>query len=205
VNSAFLNSGQTCTAWTRLLVPRSLAAEAVDLAVATTEKLTLGDQFDPSTKLGPLVSGTQLATVRSYVQGALRSGARAAIGGAQPPDGPRRGHFFGPTILIDVTADMRIAREEVFGPVLCVMTYDTEEEAIEIANGTDYGLSAAVWSQDADRAARVASRLRAGQVDINGGRFNIMAPQGGYKKSGIGRELGKYGMEEFLELKALQR
>jgi acyl-CoA reductase-like NAD-dependent aldehyde dehydrogenase len=204
VNRAFLNSGQTCDAWTRLLVPESLLGDALEVAVATTQRLTLGDQFDERTKLGPLISASQVERVRGYLEGAIRQGAEVVIGGASRPESLARGHFVRPTVLRGVTADMTVARDEVFGPVLAVMTYKSEAEALAIANGTEYGLSGAVWSADPSRARAFALRMRSGQVVVNGGRFNPLAPAGGMKKSGIGRELGRYGMQEFLEPKALQ-
>lgn len=202
VNRAFLNSGQTCDAWTRLVAPVDRLDEVVELAVAATRRLTVGDPFDESTRLGPLVSGEQVERVRRYVIGALRDGASAALGGPEPPEGLQRGHYFRPTILTGVDPRMTVAREEVFGPVLAILTYSSEAEALDIANGTDYGLSGAVWSGDVGRATAFARRMIAGQVVVNGGPFNAMAPVGGVKRSGIGRELGRHGLEEFLETKS---
>jgi aldehyde dehydrogenase (NAD+) len=204
VNNAFLNSGQTCNAWTRLLVPASRLSDVLDLARAATERLTLGDPFDEQTRLGPLISRVQVESVRSYVVEGLRDGATLVAGGPQPPDGFDRGYYFQPTILSDVTPGMTVAQDEIFGPVLVVMAYGSEAEALEIANGTAYGLAGAVWSADFERADNFARRMHAGQVDINGGRFNPLAPFGGFKKSGIGRELGRHGLMEFLETKSLQ-
>ena len=204
VNRAFLNSGQTCDAWTRLLVPRVRLADALDLAVTSAQRLTLGDPFDRGTKLGPLVSARQLARVRGFVEGALSDGASALTGGPTPPEGFDRGHYFRPTVLTGVQPSMRIARAEVFGPVLAVMSFDSEEEALRIANDTQYGLSGAVWSADQDRALEFARQMEAGQVVINGGAFNPLAPFGGVKQSGIGREQGIYGIREFLVPAALQ-
>jgi aldehyde dehydrogenase (NAD+) len=204
VNRAFLNSGQTCDAWTRLLVPRGRLTEVLDLATVSALRLTLGDQFDADTRLGPLVSAAQVARVRGYVDGAVGEGASAVLGGSAPPDGRDRGYYFRPTILVDVTPGMRVAREEVFGPVLAVLTYESEDEAAEIANDTPYGLSGAVWSGDPGHGMSFARRMEAGQVVINGGGFNPLAPFGGIKQSGIGRELGRYGIREFLETTALQ-
>ena len=205
VNNAFLNSGQTCAALTRMLVPRDRAEEAARIASEQAAKLTLGDPFDESTRLGPLVSETQRDRVRSYIRKGVEEGARLVVGGAEPPAGLDRGYYVQPTIFADVTPEMTIAREEIFGPVLAIMAYDSEDDAVRIANDTQYGLAGAVWSGDASRAERVARRLRTGQVDVNGGRFNPLAPFGGYKQSGIGRELGRFGLEEFLETKSLQR
>ena len=205
VNNAFLNSGQTCTALTRMLVPRDREDEAARIAADQAAKLTLGDPFDESSRLGPLVSETQRERVRGYIRSGLAEGARLVTGGADAPEGLSRGYYVQPTIFAGVTPEMTIAREEIFGPVLAIMPYDGEEEAVRIANATDYGLAGAVWSADPARADRVARRLRTGQVDVNGGRFNPLAPFGGYKQSGIGRELGRFGLEEFLETKSLQR
>ena len=143
--------------------------------------------------------------MRGYIHKGIEEGAKLVAGGAERPEGLDKGYFVQPTVFSDVTPDMTIAQEEIFGPVLSIMPYDTEDEAIEIANGTPYGLAGAVWSGDAARAERVARRMRTGQVDINGGHFNPSAPFGGYKQSGIGRERGKFGLEEFLETKSMQR
>ncbi|MEV6975258.1 aldehyde dehydrogenase family protein [Kitasatospora sp. NPDC093806] len=198
------NSGQACNAWTRLLVHRDRYEEAVELAAKAAEKYAPGDPTDPQTRLGPLVSDRQRERVRGHIAGALAQGARLVAGGAEAPDGLATGFYVRPTVLADVTGDMAIAQEEVFGPVLVVLAYEDEDHAAELANATEYGLAAAVWAEDADTAARFARRLDAGQVDINGGRFNPVAPFGGYKKSGLGRELGRHGMEEFLQYKSLQ-
>jgi acyl-CoA reductase-like NAD-dependent aldehyde dehydrogenase len=205
VNNAFLNSGQTCSALTRMLVPRGKQDEAVRIAVEQAAKLRVGDPFDEQTRLGPLVSDVQRERVRGYIRKGVSEGARLVVGGADAPADLERGYYVRPTIFADVTPDMTIAREEIFGPVLSIMPYDTEEDAVRIANDTTYGLAGAVWSGDPARAERVARRLRTGQVDVNGGRFNPLAPFGGYKQSGIGRELGRFGLEEFLETKSLQR
>jgi acyl-CoA reductase-like NAD-dependent aldehyde dehydrogenase len=205
VNNAFLNSGQTCTALTRMLVPRDRQADAERIAADQAGKLTLGDPFDESSRLGPLVSDVQRDRVRAYIRTGVEEGARLVVGGADAPPGLQRGYYVQPTIFADVRPDMTIAQEEIFGPVLSIIPYDTEDDAVRIANDTVYGLAGAVWSGDPARAERVARRLRTGQVDVNGGRFNPMAPFGGFKQSGIGRELGRYGLEEFLEVKSLQR
>ncbi|MPZ25855.1 MAG: aldehyde dehydrogenase family protein [Micromonosporaceae bacterium] len=205
VNRAFLNSGQTCDAWSRLLVPRHRLADVLELAAAAARRLTLGDPFAPDTRLGPLVSARQRARVCGYISGAERAGARVVTGGADRPAGFDRGHYVEPTVLGDVTAGMAVAREEVFGPVLAVLAYDSEAEAVGLANATAYGLSGAVWSADPARALAFARRMDAGQIVINGGRFNPLAPFGGTKQSGIGREMGKYGMAEFREPTAYQR
>jgi betaine-aldehyde dehydrogenase len=204
IGACFLNSGQTCTAHTRLLVPEKLYEQAAEFAVAAAAAYVPGDPLDEQTRLGPLVSATQRDRVRNYIRQGVAEGAELLIGGAEPPDGMSAGFFVRPTIFGKVTPNMVIAREEIFGPVLSIMTYCNEDDAVNIANGTPFGLAAAVWSGDVERAERVARRLRAGQVDVNGGAFNILAPFGGFKQSGYGRELGRYGLEEFLEVKSIQ-
>lgn len=204
VNECFLNSGQSCNALSRLLVPASRYDEAVALARAVAERFPVGDPFDERTKLGPLVSAAQRDRVRRYIETGIREGARLVTGGPEPPPGCTRGYFVQPTVFADVSPGMTIAQEEIFGPVLAVLPYRNEDEAVAIANDTIYGLAAAVWSADTDRAQRVALRIRAGQVAINGGRYNPLAPFGGFKQSGYGRELGRYGLEEYLEPQALQ-
>ena len=204
VGAAFLNSGQTCTALTRMLVPRAKLAEVEALAVAAAETYTPGDPFTAGTRLGPLVSNTQRERVRGYIQKGVDEGAKLLTGGAEAPEGLDKGYFVRPTVFSEVTTDMTIAQEEIFGPVLSILPYDTEEEAIAIANDSIYGLAGGVWSGDPDRAKKVARQIRTGMVDINGGGFNPQAPFGGYKQSGIGREAGKFGLEEFLETKSLQ-
>jgi len=205
LNGCYLNSGQTCSALTRMVVPRSRLAEVEELAVQAAESFTPGDPFDPATRLGPLVSAVQRDRVVGYIRRGIEEGARLLTGGPEAPEGLEKGFFVRPTVFSDVTTQMTIAQEEIFGPVLCILPYDTEDEAVRIANDTIYGLAGAVWSADPARAERVARRMRTGQVDINGGSFNPAAPFGGYKQSGIGRELGRFGLEEFLEVKSLQR
>ncbi|MHB8329339.1 MAG: aldehyde dehydrogenase family protein [Acidimicrobiales bacterium] len=205
VSACYLNSGQTCSALTRMLVPRSRLAEVEELVVQTAETYTPGDPFDAETRLGPLVSATQRERVRGYIRKGVEEGAKLLTGGAEAPDGLEKGYYVRPTVFSDVTQDMTIAQEEIFGPVLCIIPYDTEEDAVRIANDTVYGLAGGVWAGDKEHAEKVARRLRTGQVEVNGGGFNPMAPFGGYKQSGIGRELGRFGLEEFLEVKALQR
>jgi betaine-aldehyde dehydrogenase len=204
VQNCYLNSGQTCSAWTRMLVPRAKHDEAARLAKEAAEGFTLGRALDPATKLGPLVSKKQQERVRAYIRKGIEEGATLVTGGPEQPEGLPKGFFVKPTVFANVKTSMTIAQEEIFGPVLCLIPYDDEEDAIRIANDTIYGLAGGVWSGDVEHAKRVARRIRAGQIDINGGNFNPMAPFGGYKQSGHGRELGKFGFEEFLEKKSLQ-
>ena len=208
VNGCYLNSGQTCTALTRMLVPESLYQKASELAVEAAKGFTLGDPMSEATRLGPLSSKMQLDRVRDYVKKGVAEGAQLLTGGADQPDGlageMRGGYFVKPTVFGKVKNSMAIAQEEIFGPVLSIIPYKDEEEAISIANDSPYGLAGAVWSSDDAHAQRVARRIRAGQVDVNGGAFNMNAPFGGFKQSGHGREAGTYGLEEFLEYKSLQ-
>ncbi|MER7889859.1 aldehyde dehydrogenase family protein [Micromonospora sp. NPDC094482] len=204
VGNAFLNSGQTCTAWTRMLVHRSRYDEALALAAKATEGYRLGDPFDPATRLGPLVSAAQRERVQGHVTRGLADGGRLVAGGPDAPV-PDRGFFVAPTVIADVDPASALAQEEVFGPVLAVIPVDDDEHAVAVANNSRYGLAGAVWSGDEERAVRVARRMRTGAVDINGAPFNPFAPFGGYKQSGIGRELGRHGLDEFLQTKAIQR
>lgn len=203
VGNCYINSGQTCIAWTRMLVPRDKQDEVAALVKEVAESYTPGDPFDPATRLGPLVSKAQQDRVRSYIEKGIAEGATLVTGGAEQPDGLDKGYFVKPTVFSNVRNDMTIAQEEIFGPVLSILPYDDEEDAIRIANDTIYGLHAGVYSADKERATRVAKRIEAGQVTVNDGSFNPMAPFGGYKQSGHGRELGVMGLEEFLEVKAL--
>lgn len=205
VGNCFLNSGQTCLALTRLLIHESQYDDAVVRVAEIARTFTVGDPHDPSTKLGPMTSRSHLQRVRDYIQLGIDEGARLVAGGLDAPNGLDRGYFVQPTVFADVNSTMRIAREEIFGPVLSVMAYTTEQQAVEIANGTEYGLTAAVWSGDSDVAMRLARQIRAGQVDVNGGAFNPQAPFGGYKQSGNGRELGALAMDEYLEIKSVQQ
>ena len=205
VQHVCLNSGQMCTAWSRMLVPESRAEEAARIARDEAARVRVGDPLDPATKMGPLVSRTQRDRVRGYIRAGLEGGAELVAGGLEPPDGLTRGFFVRPTVLAGVTAGMTVAQEEIFGPVLSILTYGDEDDGITLANDTIYGLGGAVWSGDPARAERVARRIRTGQVHINGAPFNPIAPFGGMKQSGRGRELGVWGLEEYLELKALNR
>jgi betaine-aldehyde dehydrogenase len=202
VAKCYQNSGQTCSALTRMLVPRDKLAQAEEIAAKAAQAFTTGDPFEPATRLGPLVSETQFERVRGYIQKGIDEGAKVVTGGLDRVHD--KGYYVQPTVFSNVRNDMTIAQEEIFGPVLSIIPYDTEEEAIEIANDTIYGLAGGVWSGDPERAKKVARRIRTGQVEINGGNFNLMAPFGGFKQSGHGRELGKYGLEEYLEVKSLQ-
>jgi acyl-CoA reductase-like NAD-dependent aldehyde dehydrogenase len=203
--ACYMNSGQTCSALTRMIVPRSRLADIEQRAKVAAETFVPGDAAEATTMLGPLVSATQRDRVRGYIAKGIDEGAKLVTGGAESPDGLDKGYFVRPTVFSEVTPDMTIAQEEIFGPVLSIIPYDTEEEAVRIANDSIYGLAGGVWGADGERAMKVARQLRTGQVDINGGAFNPQAPFGGYKQSGIGRERGPFGFEEFLEVKALQR
>jgi aldehyde dehydrogenase (NAD+) len=204
VANCFVNGGQTCTAWTRMLVPESLHSAAVELAVEAAERYPVGDPLAEGTRIGPMVTAAQRDRVRGYIARGIAEGATLATGGPDAPDGLATGWFVRPTVFAAVRPDSTIAQEEIFGPVLSVIPYRSEDEAVEIANGTPYGLAGAVFAADRDRAVAFARRMRTGQVVINGGAFNPVAPFGGYKQSGVGRELGRYGLEEFLEVKSLQ-
>jgi acyl-CoA reductase-like NAD-dependent aldehyde dehydrogenase len=205
VNGCYLNSGQTCTALTRMLVPQSKYDEVSKMAAETAKTFTVGDPMAETSKLGPLTSKAQLDRVRDYIRKGLAEGAELLAGGADAPEGvPTGGYYVKPTVFGKVRNDMTIAQEEIFGPVLSIIAYQDEEDAVRIANDSPYGLAGAVWSKDEARAQRVARRIRAGQVDVNGGAFNMNAPFGGFKQSGHGREAGVYGLEEFLEYKSLQ-
>ncbi|MFI7455030.1 aldehyde dehydrogenase family protein [Nonomuraea sp. NPDC049714] len=202
VANCFVNAGQTCSAWTRMLVHRDHYDDAVRLAVEAARKYTVGDPFDEGTRLGPLVSAAQRDRVVRYINRGQEEGARLVAGGTDRP--LPRGFYVEPTVFAGVESGMTIEQEEIFGPVLSIIPYTSEDQAVQIANGTPYGLAGAVWAGTEERAVALARRLRTGQVAINGGGFNPLAPFGGYKQSGIGRELGEHGLEEFLEVKALQ-
>ena len=204
VANCYLNSGQTCSAHTRMLVPREKLAEAEELAAAAAEKAKPGDPLEEGTRLGPLVSEAQRERVREYIRKGEEEGATLVAGGVEPPDDLESGYFVRPTVFSEVKPEMTIAQEEIFGPVLSIMPYESEDEAAEIANSTIYGLDGGVWSSDPERAEEFARRMRTGQVQINGATFNPIAPFGGFKQSGHGREYGRYGLEEFLEVKSIQ-
>jgi acyl-CoA reductase-like NAD-dependent aldehyde dehydrogenase len=205
VFGCFLNSGQTCSALTRMIVPRSKLAEVEEVAVASAAGFPPGIPQTEGVMIGPLVSAVQRDRVRGYIKTGIDEGAKLLVGGPDAPEGLEKGFFVQPTIFSEVTRDMTIAREEIFGPVLVIIPVDSEEEAIEVANDSQYGLAGSVWSGDPARAEKVARQMRTGQVDVNGGPFNPSAPFGGYKQSGNGRERGRWGLEEFLETKAMQR
>ena len=202
--SICLNSGQVCAALSRLIVPRAMQDEAVSAAKAAVEAAKVGGAFEEGVTMGPVSSKAQLDTVTNYIQQGIDEGATLVTGGTTPPEGRNTGYFVQPTVFSDVRNDMVIAQEEIFGPVLAVIPYDTEQEAIDIANDSIFGLAGAVWSGDPDRAKRVAKRIRTGQVSVNGGGFNVNAPFGGYKQSGNGRELGPHALAEFVEIKSMQ-
>ena len=208
VMGCFINSGQTCSALTRVLVPRSREQEFVDAIVAMASTMQLVDPkqdgLDFVTSLGPLASKAQQDRVRHFIQTGIDEGATVAVGGPEQPEEFPKGFYVKPTVFTGVTPDMTIAREEIFGPVLSIIAYEDDDDAVRIANDTVYGLSGGVQSGDVERAKSVARRMRTGQVDINGGGFNARAPFGGYKQSGNGRERGEYGLEEYLEIKAMQ-
>ena len=204
VAKAFVNAGQTCNALTRMLVHADVYDDAVGQAVKNAERYPAGDPLAEGTRIGPLASAAQRDRVVAYIERGIAEGARVVAGGPQRPAGLDDGCYVLPTVFAEVTPGMAIAQEEIFGPVLSVISYASEQEAVAIANGTPYGLAAAVWSADQDHAVAVARQLRAGQVEVNGGAFNVAAPFGGFGQSGYGRELGVHGLREFLEVKALQ-
>jgi acyl-CoA reductase-like NAD-dependent aldehyde dehydrogenase len=200
---AFLNSGQACAAGTRLLVPKSRLDAVKRIIREAASAFPVGDPADPKTAVGPMVSQKQYERVQSYIHKGIEEGAEVLVGGEGHPSGFDAGYFVKPTVFVNVRNDMTIAQEEIFGPVLCVIAYDTEEDAIRIANDTKYGLHAFVSGTDIQRARRVASRMLAGRVAINGMLDDPDAPWGGFKYSGIGREFGRYGIEAFLETRAI--
>ena len=202
VGNFLLNTGQTCTAWTRMLVPADRQDEAIAIATAAASKYTTGDPTDPATRLGPLVSAAQRTRVLNYIDKGVQEGAKLVLDGREGQ--PGTGYFVGPTIFANVDPHSTIAQEEIFGPVLSIIPYTDEAEALRIANDTIYGLAGGVWSADTDHAVAFARKMRTGQVDINGAAFNVLAPFGGFKQSGNGRELGAHGLAEFTEVKSVQ-
>jgi aldehyde dehydrogenase (NAD+) len=200
---AFLNSGQACAAGTRLLVPKSCLAQVKRAIVDSMPGFPVGDPADQKTAVGPMVSQKQYEQVQSYIRKGIEEGAEVLVGGEGPPQGFEAGYFVKPTVFVNVENHMTIAREEIFGPVLSVITYDSEDDAISIANDSQYGLHAAVLGTDLERALRVASQIRAGRVVINNMTDDPQAPWGGFKFSGVGREYGPYGIEAFLEPRAI--
>ena len=205
LNSCFLNSGQTCLAHTRLLIPENKYDEAKTIVLTVVEKMKIGDPFTEGTRLGPVISSAQKDRIKNYITTAKKEGAEVIVGEAEIPNELLSGNFVQPTVLGKVKPNDTVAQEEIFGPVLSIITYKDEEEALKIANNTIYGLGGAVWSNDYDRAMQFARQMRTGQVDINGAPFNTLAPFGGYKQSGNGREYGLYGFKEFFEIKSIQQ
>lgn len=205
VQDVMINSGQTCSALTRMLIPASCYEEAQQLALAEVAKLTIGDPLNPQSFLGPMCSRAQWQTVVDYIAIGVAEGARLLCGGAAQAGEFAGGHYIWPTLFADVNNRMRIAQEEIFGPVLCLIPYDDEEQAVQIANDSPFGLSSAVWASTPQRALTLARQLRAGQCYLNGGAYNYQAPFGGYKQSGNGREWGAESLAEFVEVKAIQR
>jgi acyl-CoA reductase-like NAD-dependent aldehyde dehydrogenase len=203
LGACFMNSGQTCSALTRMLVPAARHDQIVDLIAQQLPGWTIGDPLEGKSKLGPVISDAQRTRVRSYIQKGIDEGATLVGGGADQPDDLPTGYYVKPTVFANVSPDMTIAQEEIFGPVLVVMPYNDDTEALAIANGTPYGLGGGVWADDKARATAFARKMRTGQIDVNGA-FSITAPFGGYKQSGNGRERGTHGFQEFLETKAVQ-
>jgi len=204
VRAVCMNSGQVCAALTRLILPRAKYKRAIAIAKMAAESVVVGGAFDDGAYMGPMVSRLQQEKVLKYIDKGIGEGATLVTGGVEMPDGISKGFFVKPTVFADVKNDMIIAQEEIFGPVVVLIPYDSEAEAIEIANESVFGLSGAVWGNDVDHAIKVAKKMRTGQVTINSGEFNLSAPFGGYKQSGNGRELGVYGLHEFMETKSLQ-
>jgi aldehyde dehydrogenase (NAD+) len=203
VQTCLVNAGQSCNAPTRMLVPGSKMSEAAVVAKQVAESTKVGDPFAEDTSMGPLVSQSQFEKVQRLIQKGIDEGATLVTGGIGRPEGLSRGYFARPTVFANVRNDMTIAREEIFGPVLCILGYEDEEDAVRIANASPYGLAAFVTAGEVERARRMAKRLRAGNVHINGARVDFSACFGGYKQSGNGREWGEAGLEEFLEQKAV--
>jgi len=204
VNECYLNSGQACIAPSRMLVAESRYEEAVAFAKEAAEGFTIGDPIAGNVKLGPVISAIQRERIRNLINKGVEEGARLVTGGAEAPEGLDKGFYVKPTVFADVNNDMTIAREEIFGPVLAIIPFKDEADAVRIANDTIYGLGGNVWAGTKEHGIEVAKKIRTGQISVNGGRYNALAPFGGYKQSGLGREAGKFGLEEFLEVKSLQ-
>jgi aldehyde dehydrogenase (NAD+) len=202
IDDAFRNSGQVCGGLSRMLVPQERLAEAEELAIAKAHSFVIGDPLDPATTLGPVISGVQRDRIRAFIQSGIDDGVRLLTGGPEAPEGVDRGFYVKPTIFQGDNT-VRLAREEVFGPVLVMIPFDGEDDGIAIANDSIYGLAGAIWSKDPERARQVATRVRTGRIRINGTPINMKAPHGGFKLSGIGREMGRYGIEEYLEYKSV--
>jgi len=203
VHNMFHNTGQSCNAPSRMLVPENLYEEAVAIATAVANETRPGDPNDPETHIGPVISEAQYNKIQGLIRTGVSEGAKIAAGGTGKPEGLATGYFVRPTVFRDVNNDMTIAREEIFGPVLCMLPYSTIEEAVRIANDSDYGLSGYVWGGSTEEAMQVARRLRTGMVHLNGAPTDVLAPFGGYKQSGNGREWGIHGLADFLEVKAV--
>ena len=204
IGACHQNSGQTCSALTRLIIPESMNKQVCDIIAGKNDSYLVGNPLDEETRCGPMVSLRQQLSVTEYIQSGIDEGANLISGGLGMPDGIEKGFYVKPTIFANVTPEMKIWKEEIFGPVLVITTYNTESEALKLANDSIYGLSGGVWSKDPDRAVNFAKKMRTGQVSVNGGLFNVSAPFGGYKLSGNGRELGTHGLDEFLEIKSIQ-
>jgi aldehyde dehydrogenase (NAD+) len=204
VRSAFNNAGQMCGAWTRLIVPRHMLSEATERAVTLAEQHVVGDPADEATTMGPVVSAKQRDSIVGYIERGIADGARLATGGPTPPDGLGRGYYVRPTVFADVDNGSTIAQEEIFGPVLCIIAHDGDDNAADLANASPYGLRGAVFSADENRALTLAAQLRTGQVDLNGYKLTPDIPFGGYKRSGYGRCQGVLGFEEYLQTKSVQ-
>ena len=202
IDDAFRNSGQVCGGLSRMLVPRHRLGEAEDLAVAKAQSFVIGDPLDPRTTMGPVISGVQRERIRGYIRSGMDDGVRMLTGGPEAPEGLDHGYYVKPTIFSGDNR-IRLAREEVFGPVLVIIPFDDEDDGIVIANDSIYGLAGAIWSADPEHARAVATRVRTGRIRINGTPINMKAPHGGFKLSGFGREMGRYGIEEYLEYKSV--
>ena len=204
IGACHQNSGQTCSALTRLIIPESMSDKVYQIIAEKNNSYTVGDPLEENTRCGPMVSLRQQKSVSKYIESGINEGATLISGGLGMPEGISKGYYVRPTIFANVSPDMKIWKEEIFGPVLVITTYKSEEEALKLANDSIYGLSGGVWSKDEERAIKFAKDMRTGQVSVNGGAFNVSAPFGGYKLSGNGRELGAHGLNEFLEIKSIQ-